>query len=164
MTPLFKKLNFKEQQRVLVINGPSSFEEELNAISEFTKIEREIKKKSKIEFAIVFVLTQEQIDNSIKLIFPKLEGDAILWFCYPKGTSKNYKCAFNRDNGWATLGKYNLEGVRQVAIDEDWSALRFRKIEYIKTLTRHKSLAISKEGKSRAKKINSLCLKRSWYY
>jgi len=78
-----------------------------------------------------------------------------LWFCYPKGTSKKYKCDFNRDTGWETLGNYNLEGVRQVAIDEDWSALRFRKIEHIKTLTRRESFAISKEGKERIKKNDS---------
>lgn len=41
-------------------------------------------------------------------------------------TSKNYKCDFNRDSEWISLGKYNLEPVRQVAIDDDFSALRFR--------------------------------------
>jgi hypothetical protein len=151
MTPLFKKLNFKAQERVVVVNGPSSLETELVEISKFAEIEKDPMKVSKIDFAIVFVLTQEQIDQSIALISPKLQGDAILWFCYPKGTSKKYKCDFNRDTGWATLGNYNLEGVRQVAIDEDWSALRFRKTEYIKTLTRRESYAISKEGKERTK-------------
>lgn len=101
---------------------------------------------SGIDFAIVFVTKQNEIDENIKKIFPKLNGDAILWFCYPKGTSKNYKCDFNRDTGWSELGKFNLEGVKQVAIDENWSALRFRKIEFIKTLTRKKSFAISDES------------------
>jgi hypothetical protein len=32
------------------------------------------------------------------------------------------------------LGEYNLEPVRQVAIDKDWSALRFRRVDKIKTL------------------------------
>jgi len=31
-------------------------------------------------------------------------ADAIVWFTYPKGTSKKYKCDFNRDTGW-TLWK-----------------------------------------------------------
>lgn len=152
MTPLFKKLQFKDQECVLVMNAPSSFEKELTDISVFTAIAKEITKDSKIEFAIIFVLTQKQIDNSIKLIFPTLHADAILWFCYPKGTSKKYSCDFNRDTGWGTLGKYDLEAVRQVAIDEDWSALRFRKIDFIKTLTRRESFAISKEGKELVKK------------
>lgn len=152
MTPLFKKLNFKNHEKVLVMNSPASFETELADISKFTIIERNPNEMSVIDFVIAFVLTQEQIDKAMELIFTKLQGDAILWFCYPKGTSKKYKCNFNRDTGWATLGKHNLEGVRQVAVDEDWSALRFRKTEYIKTLTRRESFAISKDGKERINK------------
>ncbi len=155
MTPLFKKLNFKDQERVVIVNSPSSFENELDEISKFTEIEKDPSKVLIIDFALIFVLTQDQIDNAIELNFAKLQGDAILWFCYPKGTSKKYKCDFNRDTGWETLGNYNLEGVRQVAIDEDWSALRFRKAEYIKTLTRRESYAISKDGKERTKKNTS---------
>ena len=152
MTTLFKKLNFKDQKEILVLNTPTSFDSELSDIADFAEIKKDIKKVKAIDFAIIFVLTQEQIDNAIDLVFPKLNGDAVLWFCYPKGTSKKYKCDFNRDTGWEKLGKYNLEGVRQVAIDQDWSALRFRKTEYIKTLTRRESYAISKDGKERTKK------------
>ena len=151
MTTLFKKLNFKDQKEILVINAPTSFDKELADIAKFTEITKVIKKVKAIDFAIVFVLTRKEIDNAIDLIFPKLNGDAVFWFCYPKGTSKKYKCDFNRDTGWEILGNYNLEGVRQVAIDDDWSALRFRKTEYIKKLTRRESFAISKEGKERIK-------------
>ncbi|MGF1585624.1 MAG: hypothetical protein ACFCUM_09905 [Bacteroidales bacterium] len=80
---------------------------------------------------------------------PKFKGDAILWFCYPKGSSKNYKCGFNRDTGWEGLGKYNLEPVRQVAIDEDWSAIRFRRVEFITNITRAESGAITEEARRR---------------
>jgi hypothetical protein len=48
-----------------------------------------------------------------------------------------------------SLGKYNLEPVRQVSIDDDFSALRFRKVEFIKTITRRESFAITKEAKKR---------------
>lgn len=65
-----------------------------------------------------------------------MEGDGVLWFAYPKGTSKRYKCDFNRDNGWEILGQYGFEPVRMIAIDEYWSALRFRRAEYIKTMKR----------------------------
>jgi hypothetical protein len=65
---------------------------------------------------------------------------------YPKGTSKKYKCEFNRDTGWSALGEFGLEGVRQVAIDEDWSALRFRKVDYIKSMQR-KFSPLSQAGK-----------------
>ncbi len=148
MTALFKKLNFKNQKEIVVINHPHSFENELKEISKHTLI-KDIEAVSLVDFAISFVLSKEQIEETIKLIFPKLNGDAILWFCYPKGTSKKYKCNFNRDSGWESVGNFNLEGVRQIAIDDDWSALRFRKTEFIKTITRRKSFSLSKEGKRR---------------
>ncbi|HNM27658.1 MAG TPA: hypothetical protein PKL15_19570, partial [Saprospiraceae bacterium] len=69
---------------------------------------------------------------------------------YPKGSSKTYRCEFNRDNGWQALGEVGYEPVRQVAIDEDWSALRFRRVEFIKTMTR--SFAMSEKGKQKTGK------------
>jgi hypothetical protein len=38
-----------------------------------------------------------------------------------------------------------------VAVDEDWSALRFRKTQYIKTMTRREDFALSAEGKQKTK-------------
>jgi len=152
MTPLLKKLNFKNQEKTLILNAPASFESEMADMAKLSEVAQASEKVSEIDFAMVFVHTQEAIDKAIALIFPKLRGDAVIWFCYPKASSKKYKCDFIRDTGWQILGEYSLEGVRQVAIDEDWSALRFRKTAYIKTLTRRESYAISKEGKERSKK------------
>jgi|GEM_PF-6580646 len=59
-------------------------------------------------------------------------------------------CNFNRDTGWGVLGPHGLEGVRQVAIDDDWTALRFRKVDYIKTMTR-KFGALSEGGKAKTR-------------
>lgn len=152
MNPLLKKLNFKNQKEIIVIGAPVSFQNELNDFSKYTTLKTEYRNLKEISFVIIFVTTKEQIDESIKLLNSKLIGDVTLWYCYPKGTSKNYKCNFNRDNGWETVGKFGYEGVRQIAVDEDWSALRFRKADYIKSMTRNESLAISKRGKERVKK------------
>lgn len=149
MNSLLKKLNYKEHNEILVLNAPNSFQKEISSFSEYATVQTDTKKLKEINFVVIFVTSKEQIEASIKLVYSKLNGDAVLWYCYPKGTSKNYVCNFNRDTGWETLGKHNFEGVRQVAIDEDWSALRFRKTEYIKTMTRSASMAISKSGKKR---------------
>jgi hypothetical protein len=50
------------------------------------------------------------------------------------------------------LGKLGFEAVRQVAINEDWSALCFRRVEFIKTMSRDQKRAISAEGKSSTSK------------
>lgn len=152
MTPLFKKLNFKNQSHILVLNAPDSLQGELQEMQALTTVITNDAKLRHIDFVMVFAIKQKDIDNSIKKIAPKLNADAVLWYCYPKGTSKKYNCEFNRDAGWTALGAYNLEGVRMVAIDEDWSALRFRKLEYIKTMTRSAELTLSDTGRQRAKK------------
>ena len=148
MDTLFKKLNYKNQQQVVSINHPASFKENLASLGGEAEIVTDLANAEAITFILVFVTRQSEIDRLIPLIAPKLEGDAILWMCYPKGTSKKYRCDFNRDTGWAILGQYDLESVRMVAIDEDWSALRFRKVEYVKTMTR-KFDALSEKGREK---------------
>jgi hypothetical protein len=63
-------------------------------------------------------------------------NDAVLWIAYPKGTSKKYRCEFNRDSGWTLLAAAGFEGVRMIAIDDDWSAIRFRRAEFVKSMSR----------------------------
>ena len=76
----------------------------------------------------------------------------MVWFAYPKGSSKKYKCEFNRDTGWSAVGKQGFEPVRMVASDEDWSALRFRRVEFIKKMTSDPKRRLSVAGKRRAAK------------
>ncbi|MCU0300280.1 MAG: hypothetical protein MUF35_01595 [Candidatus Nanopelagicales bacterium] len=45
-----------------------------------------------------------------------------LWLCYPKGN----RIALNRDSLWRLMAAYGVRPITQVAIDEVWSALRFR--------------------------------------
>ena len=148
MSAVFKKMNIKDQKQILVINAPSSFETEIEALRGIT-VMREPDQVEKISFALVFVSRQADLDALSMTLASKAEGDALLWFAYPKGTSKKYSCEFNRDSGWHVLGSKGFEVVRQVAIDADWSALRFRRVEFIKSLSRDPSRRLSKESKPR---------------
>jgi hypothetical protein len=144
MHGLLKKLNHKGQD-IYCLNAPPSF---LSGLAQCgaTAYNR-IDAAKEIEFVLVFVMAQKEIDNLVPDLAPKLKGDALLWMCYPKGSSKRHKCNFNRDTGWAIIGRYNMEGVRMVAIDEDWSASRFRNVAFIKNMTRSKLATLSAEGK-----------------
>ena len=148
MSAIFNKLNLKSQTEILVLNAPESFEPELAALENVT-IRRSAQDVKEIAFSLAFVTRQKEVDAIAGIIARKATGDAIVWFAYPKGTSKKYKCDFNRDTGWAALGAAGFEGVRMVAIDEDWSALRFRRVEFIRTMTRDKKRAITKQGKKK---------------
>jgi len=102
-------------------------------------------------WVVVFVSTKEQVGLASDMLESNKANDPTIWFAYPKGTSKKYKSDINRDKGWSSLGDLGYEPVSQVAIDDDWSALRFRKVSNIKVMNRSKLGAISEEGKVRAK-------------
>lgn len=131
MSPVFVKLNLKDQREIVVLNAPASFEPELRTLKGVIVL-REAKQAKTVGFALAFATRQAELDRMSKALVARAKGDAMLWFVYPKGTSKKYQCDFNRDTGWGVLKAAGFDTVRGVAIDEDWSALRFRRVEYIK--------------------------------
>lgn len=147
MTPLFAKLNLGNATVIHVLDAPESFESALGAL---TGVEILRTVSGSVRFALAFVRTLAEVERAAEQLTAAAESDAILWMVYPKGSSKRYKCEFNRDTGWARLGQAGYEPVRQVAIDEDWSALRFRRVEFIKTMKRNPDGAISGAGRKKA--------------
>jgi len=134
MASVFDKLNLKLQREIVVIDAPSSFEPELASLRDVVVL-RDAKRAKAIHFALAFATKQIEVDALSTILVAKAAVDAILWFAYPKGTSKKYTCDFNRDTGWAVLRRLGFDTVRAVAIDEDWSALRFRRVEFIQPAT-----------------------------
>jgi len=130
MTPLFRKLNLADHKQIVVLNSPESFVKELDALSG-VKVKRVATVTQPVSFGIAFVRTFAEVEMAASLLLPKAVGDATVWFAYPKGSSKRYLCEFKRDTGWAAVREYGFDTVRVVAIDEDWSALRFRRVEAI---------------------------------
>src|SRR6185312_1896264 len=106
----FEKLNLKEQKQIVVLNSPASFEPELKALRGVT-VQRDLKSGARIEFSLACVTKQKEVDPLGKAIAKKAEGDAVVWFAYPKGSSKNYKSEINRDSGWRILGDAGFEPV-----------------------------------------------------
>ncbi len=151
MTPLFKKLQFKKQDPILVVDAPPEFQPHLRAMSAFTRIETDPAAVDQVDFLLLFARRSENIAARLPLVRKKLSEDALLWWAYPKKSSKNYDSDISRDHGWGSLGELGFEGVRQIAIDDDWSALRFRHADHIKKMTRVASRAMSKEGKKKLK-------------
>ena len=151
MSPIFTKLNLKDQTEIVVANAPASFEPEIASLRGVT-VRRAMTDAKQVAFSLAFATTQKEVDTLAKSIASKAVGDAIVWIAYPKGTSKKYTCEFNRDTGWAAFGDAGFEPVRMVAIDEDWSALRFRRAEFIKTMTRPAEYRYSAQAKARAER------------
>jgi len=128
---LSEKLLLKDHSEILVLNAPESIEPELARLP-VASIHRSLKGLRDVRFSLAFVTRQDEVDALVPQLAARAKGDAALWFAYPKGTSKKFKCDFNRDTGWSALKAAGFETVRSIAIDEDWTGLRFRRKEYIK--------------------------------
>jgi hypothetical protein len=131
MSEIFEKLNLKDQQEILVLHAPESFQPELARLPILT-IYHHIESVQEIGFFLAFVTRKREVDTLAKAVAARTHGDAIVWFAYPKGTPKKFTCDFNRDTGWDALQAAGFDCVRAISIDEDWTAMRFRRMEYIK--------------------------------
>lgn len=107
MKGIFKKLNLKDQKRIILLNAPESFTPHLLDLNSDVKVSKNVGRIKEIEFVIAFAIKQKEVDEIARKIGPKLFGDAVFWICYPKKSSKKYQCEFNRDTGWNILGNTN---------------------------------------------------------
>ena len=146
---VWRKLNLKEHDEVVVVNAPASFEAAVKAL-DGVRVKRKPGDVKAITFFLAFVTTQKEVDALATVVAKKSVPDAVVWFAYPKATSKKYTSEISRDTGNAALGEAGFEPVRMVAIDEDWTGKRFRRVAFIKQLTRNPSALVSKEGRTRA--------------
>ncbi|MDN3205893.1 hypothetical protein [Algoriphagus sediminis] len=137
MDALLKKINFKTEMKIRLWNVPEEFQSWQSEIEKSGFLAEEGKSAN---FLLGFVKDEKELEATFKKMKSGLDEDQIFWMCYPKKSSKKYKSTISRDAGWGILAKENYEGVRQVAMDENWSALRFRKADNIKNMTRKFSL------------------------
>lgn len=126
MNPILKKLQFKGQAPVLVLAAPPEFEGTRAAF----EVPVHGAAKGKYPFVLAFAKSQAEAKAHAKTAKKALTGGAaLLWLAYPKGSSKKYQADLNRDSLHALMEEQGFDGVSLVALDEDWSAMRFKQIE-----------------------------------
>jgi hypothetical protein len=131
---LLKKLNYKEQKRIAVINAEDLFLTKLTNELNNIIIDKEIDQRCPYDFMMIFAWSVAEIEHFAPIALHNLTADGILWFCYPKKSSKKYTTSCpERDHGWKSLNDAGFHGVRMIVIDDDWSAMRFRNTKYIKS-------------------------------
>jgi hypothetical protein len=133
MKTLLEKLNYTGQKRIAVINAEKNFR--LAPLKEimYIQVDNEIDQRYPYDFMILFVKNVKEVEQFTPIALHNLVLDGILWYCYPKKTSKKYSSDVDRDHGWKVLNDLDFYGIRLVTIDDDWSALRFRNKKYIKS-------------------------------
>jgi hypothetical protein len=133
MAKMLEKLNHKGNKRIAVINASKNILSDLHSEEPGLTIDKEIDPRFPYDFMMIFVKSKAEVDNYSQMALHNLMCDGVLWFCYPKKTSRNYNSDIDRDHGWKALNDADFHGIRLVAIDNDWSALRFRNSKFIKS-------------------------------
>jgi len=126
MNPVLKKLKIAEDARIALFRVP----EPLTALFQnLTQADQDPN--------VVFAFAENRADlhDLAPQIIPLYQRGNALWVAYPK-KSGSIKSDMSRDAGWEPLNDADLLPVMQIALDDDWSALRWRYRDEIKHLTR----------------------------
>ncbi|HPY67506.1 MAG TPA: hypothetical protein PLI41_04710 [Bacteroidales bacterium] len=135
MKNLLRKLNYKQHKRITLIGAEEPFKKALSEELPDVITDYEIDPRYPYEFMIIFVRTMADVERIAPVALHNLTADGILWFCYPKKTSRKFSPGLERNKGWETLNNAGFHSIRIVSIDDDWSALRFRNVKFIKSVS-----------------------------
>lgn len=124
MQETIKKFKFKDKG--IVLNAPDRLEDKFVELGFETSLHKEDKSKN----TLVFINNQKEYLDFLTNSLERIEDDSVLWFGYPKGTSK-IKTDINRDTIRTTGEEFGITTVTALSINETWSALRFRPIDKV---------------------------------
>ena len=110
MTSIVKKLGLKPGMRALVLGAPSGYVDSLAPLPGGVAVSEK---------------------SARKLLQSAAQG-ALVWVTYPKKTSR-VDSDLSREEVWAAMEGTGWRPVSQIAIDNVWSALRFRPIQDVKS-------------------------------
>ncbi|MDB5206986.1 MAG: hypothetical protein JWR72_2061 [Flavisolibacter sp.] len=124
---ILDKLNLKNEKNILIQGLPSSIEKQFAKLS-FAKNLTPLLRTRKIDFALIFAVSESQLNAILSDIMPALKVESKLWVAHPKVASK-ISTDLNRDSSWTRLHDLNYETIELVSLDHVWQAFNFKKGE-----------------------------------
>lgn len=117
--PVAERLQVKGERRLAVIGASAALEKTVGAAKARADL-------AKADVVLLFAPDRAGLDAKLPDVLKKVPEAAILWVAYPKLSSK-LAADLSRDTIDALVPKHGLDTVSQIAIDEDWSALRLKR-------------------------------------
>jgi hypothetical protein len=130
MTTLFQKLQLKPGQQMVMLNAPQGSLDRLSP--ELQGITLTDGASGEPDALLLFVNSLAETERLAPEAIRAVKADGLLWIAYPKGASK-VKTDVNRGRLWEAMQPTGWRPVRQIALDEVWSALRFRPADKVGT-------------------------------
>ncbi len=117
--PIAERLQVKHGRRLAVIDAPPEAAAAITA---------PLASVEDAEVVLLFVTDRAALDERLPPLLARIRADAILWIAYPKLSSR-LAGDLSRDIIHAAAPGFGLATVAQIAIDADWSALRFKRAD-----------------------------------
>jgi hypothetical protein len=112
-----KKMNIKPGFTVTILNEPDGVGLDVGDV-------RPIGIDEDPDAVVLFVRDRADLDLLAPPVVAAPQRDAVSWVACPKGGQLGTNV--NRDSFWEWSRVHGIRPVRQVSIDDVWSALRFR--------------------------------------
>ena|SRR5437762_8835870 len=109
------KLQLKAEQRIAVVGAPDELE--LDDLTVAAHV-------GDSDALLAFVRTTSEAADRWASLRAAAEQDKLAWIAYPK--AKQAGTDLNRDIVRSLAEQHGLKTVRQIAVDDTWSALRLR--------------------------------------
>jgi hypothetical protein len=120
-----EKMQLSNEKNVLIQGLPSTLEKQFIKIP-FAKNVTPLLKTRKIDFALVFAMSQTQLKGILADVIPALNSNAKLWVAYPKPASK-IASDLTRICNWDCVEDLGFDTVDKIGIDHIWNAVQFKK-------------------------------------
>lgn len=111
---LAQKLQLKPGLSIRVVNLPKGI-----------VLELPVQPKSKN--VLLFAASRVELARHARAILAKATDEDLIWIAFPK-KSGSIQTDLDRDHGWEPVTEAGWKGVRLIAIDETWSAMRVRPV------------------------------------
>jgi Bacteriocin-protection, YdeI or OmpD-Associated len=130
---LLEKLQLSDEKNLLLQGLPLAIEKQFIKLS-FSKNVTPLLKSKKIDFVLIFAFSQKQLKEIVKEVIPALHVNAKFWIAYPKASSK-IASDLSRDASWDCIAAHGYKTVSIIAVDNLWSAVRFKKPDEVEKKT-----------------------------
>jgi hypothetical protein len=124
---ILDKLALKNEKNILIQGLPSSIEKQFAKLS-FAKNLTPLLKSRKLDFALIFAVSENQLNSILTDIMGAVKDETRLWVAHPKVTSK-ISTDLNRESSWSRLNEIGYEASETVSLDHVWQAISFNKTE-----------------------------------
>ena len=119
--PVAERLQVKGERRLAVIGASAALEKAVGAAEMRADL-------AGADVVLLFAADRARLEAKLPDVLKKLQKVAILWVAYPK-LSSGLAADLSREVIHAMAPKHGLDTVSQIAIDEDWSAMRLKRVK-----------------------------------